>query len=114
MKKYLTRNGVCKDLAKSPYTYTDLVGGKVLSYHFSSMLHLVKFTRNRYNNYQMIYNHIYKRFKYKVDCQVLADCNLYKKIETRGFYIEYNGKAYKCPDSIKLSGVQRITKSYVE
>ena len=112
--KILTRNGVCKDLSKSPYIFTETFGDKQLDFHFSSKLHLGKFVRNRYENYQMIYNHIYKRFKFKTNCKMLADCNLYKKVETRGFYIKYDGKVYSCPSSITLNGDYRMKKSLEE
>ena len=98
----LTRNGVCKQLAYSPYNYTYIYNGKVVTLNFSSKLHLKKFTENRQKNYAMIYNYIYKRFKFKVDVTFLSDFNLYSKIENRGCYINYDGKIYTSLDQLSL------------
>ena len=110
----LTRNGVAKDLSKSPYIYTVITESDVLHLYFSSKLHLNNFVEKRNDNYNMIYNYIYKRFKYRVDCRMLADLNLYTKIETRGFYIKINHKEYVCPDHIILNGESKTKKSYAE
>ena len=50
----------------------------------------------------MIYNDIYKRYKFGIDCTFLSDFNLYKKIETRGCYIIYNDNILKCYDNIVI------------
>ena len=112
--KNLTRNGVAKDLAKSPYIFTEFIDGKRVDLHFSSNLHIKRFTKLRKNNFEMIYNYIYKRFKFKVNCRLLADCNLYQKIENRGFYIKINKEVYLCPDNIILNGESKMSKSYAE
>ncbi|MBP5699328.1 MAG: hypothetical protein J6W71_00555 [Methanobrevibacter sp.] len=110
----LTRNGVAKELATSPYIFTEIVNGEQLDIYFSSKLHMNNFIQKRNDNYNMIYNYIYKRFKYRVDCRMLADLNLYTKIETRGFYIKINHKEYVCPDHIILNGENKMKKSYAE
>lgn len=101
-KEQLTRRGICKNLAYSPYVFTSIYKGDNYSLYFSSKLHLEKFTKNRKKNYAMIYNDIYKRYKFGIDCTFLADFNLYRKVETRGCYIKYNDIIYKCYDNIKL------------
>ena len=110
----LTRNGVAKDLSKSPYIFTEKIGNQQLDLYFSSRLHLQNFSQKRGENYNMIYNYIYKRFKYQVDCRMLADLNLYQKIENRGFYVKLNKEVYLCPDNITLSGENKMRKSYAE
>ena len=110
----LTRNGVAKDLSKSPYVFTEFTGDNQVDFHFSSKLHLNNFIKNRAENYNMLYNHIYKRFKFKVNCRMLADCNLYTKVENRGFYIKINGKEFLCPSKVILSGESRMKKSLEE
>ena len=110
----LTRNGVAKDLANSPYIYTVITESDVLHLYFSSKLHMKRFNEKRGDNYNMIYNYIYKRFKYQVDCRLLADLNLYHKIETRGFYVKLNKEVYLCPDNITLNGENKTKKSYAE
>ena len=99
----LTRNGVARDLKNSPYTFTEFNNGKTYTFYFSSKLHLHNFNKLRQKNFVMIYNYIYKRFKFKVDCQTLADFNLYKKIEHRGCYIKIDNKHYTKIDSISLN-----------
>ena len=94
MEKLLTRNGVCKKLEYSPYTFTCFINGVEHTYNFSSELHLRNFRIKRENNFVMIYNDIYKRYKFRVDCQALSDCNLYNKIETRGCYIKIGNQVF--------------------
>ena len=112
--KNLTRHGVAIDITESPYIFTEMISGNVVSFYFSSRLHLNNFTQKRPDNFQMLYNHIYKRFKFKVNCRLLADCNLYMKIENRGFYIKINDKGYTCPNNITLNGELRTKKSLDE
>ena len=111
MDKLLTRNGVCKRLEYSPYNYTYFHNDKVVTFNFSSSLHLDKFVKNRQKNWSMIYNHIYKRFKFKIDCTFLSDFNLYRKIENRGCYINFNGKILTCLDNITLSGESKTKRN---
>lgn len=114
MSNNLTRNGVAKELSKSPYIYTVITKSDVLHLYFSSKLHMKRFSEKRSDNYNMIYNYIYKRFKYQVDCRLLADLNLYHKIENRGFYVKLNKEVYLCPDNITLNGENKMKKSYAE
>ena len=99
----LTRNGVCKDLYDSPYVFSYLYKNKVIYLSFSSKLHLDNFVKNRNKNYVMIYNSIYKRFKFKIDCTLLSDFNLYRKIENRGCYIKFGNKVYTDLKDISLN-----------
>lgn len=108
----LTRNGIAKDLKTSPYIFTEIIDNKKVDFYFSSMLHLNNFKKRREVNYNMIYNYIYKRFKFKYNCRMLADCNLYHKIETRGFYIKINHKEYLWPSSITLNGESKTSEKF--
>jgi hypothetical protein len=110
----LTRNGVAKDLKVSPYCFTEVTEDGVVTFNFSSKLHLNNFIKKREENYTMIYNYIYKRFKFKINCRMLADCNLYQKIENRGFYILINNKEFLCPSSIILNGESKTKKNLEE
>lgn len=101
-EKLLTRRGVCHNIAFSPYQFTYIHNGNTVTFNFSSRLHLVNFTKNRQKNYTMIYNDIYKRYKFGIDCRFLSDFNLYRKIENRGCFIKYNDVVFKCYDNIKL------------
>ena len=111
MEKLLTRNGVCKKLENSPYNFTYFHDGKVVTFNFSSRLHLDNFTKNRRKNFCMIYNDIYKRYKFGIDCMFLSDFNLYRKIENRGCYINYDGKIFRCLDNITLSGESKTKRN---
>lgn len=101
-KTNLTRRGVCKNLEFSPYNYTYTYKDIVVTFNFSSKLHLSNFSNQRMNNYSMVYNSIKKRFKFAIDCTFLSDFNLYRKIETRGCYINYGGKIFTSIKDITL------------
>ena len=107
----LTRNGIAKDLAKSPYIFTEKIGNQRLDLYFSSRLHVQNFSQKRDENYNMIYNHIYKRFKYQTECRLLSELNLYQKIERRGFYVKIDKEVYTCPGDIILSGERKTRKN---
>ena len=111
MEKLLTRNGVCKKLENSPYNFTYFHDGKCVTFNFSSKLHLDNFTKNRQKNFAMIYNDINKRYKFGIDCVFLSDFNLYRKIENRGCYINYDGKIFRCLDNITLSGESKTKRN---
>lgn len=102
-KSNLTRRGVCHKLECSPYNFTYIHNGKPVTYNFSSKLHLEKFTKERKKNFAMIYNDIYKRYKFKIDCTFLSDFNLYRKIENRGCYIDFDGKILTSLDDVSLT-----------
>ena len=102
-KSKLTRNGVCRNLDFSPYNFTYFYKDKVITFNFSSKLHLDKFVKLRQNNWSMIYNYLYKRFKFKVDCVLLADCNLYQKIENRGFFVKIGDQVFTDVNKIVLT-----------
>lgn len=110
----LTRNGVALDIAETPYIFTEFIEGDKFDFHFSSKLHLDNFKKKRSKNFEMIYNYIYKRFKYRIDCRKLADLNLYTKIESRGFFVKINDKEYLWPESITLSGELKMKRSLEE
>ena len=98
----LTRRGVSKDMLQSPYTFTYAHKDNQIVLNFSSKLHLDNFIKKRDKNYAMIYNYIIKRFKFKTDCRLLADLNLYYKIEHRGCYVKINKVVYRDLKKISL------------
>ena len=103
MPTNLTRRGVCKDLKNSPYYFTYFHKDQAITLNFSSKLHLDNFTKNRQKNWSMIYNHLYKRFKFHTDCVLLSDCNLYQKIEHRGCFIKIGNQSYTDVSKIELT-----------
>lgn len=100
-----TRNGICYDLKISPYIYKD----KNLTYHFSSKLHLEKFMEKKIENRVTVNQSLTKRFGYEVVVPELADVVLYRKIETRGFYVVDNEGQTICKNNLIYVG-GKVTK----
>ena len=109
----LTRNGICYDLEVSPFTieryYND--HSIVVQYVFSSELYTNKFTEKQNKNRDSINQSLSKRFGLNIQNDLLADINLYSKIEKRGFLIFINGAKVKCLKSITLDGKNPIIKN---
>lgn len=106
----LTARGVCHDLRESPYTFTRLKNGQEVIYYFSSKSHLEKF-KNREQKHNVDFSGFVNR-KYKAifDILLFSDLFLYRKIESRGFYIKINNKGVTCLNSIILSGVLKTNQ----
>lgn len=98
----LTRDGVCYDLTKSPYSCVK----NGVTFYFSSQKHLDKFQDRLKTNRDTINYSLTKRFGFSVDVSTLADVVLYKKVETRGFLIAVEEVEYKCLKSLKLGGAK--------
>ena len=108
----LTRNGITYNLTTSPYLvelkYRDDL---VIKYYFSSELYVNKFNEKLEKHHSTIKESLSKRFKIEIDIDELSDILLYSKVETRGFFIQINDEDFKCLNTIKLSGVNKIQKS---
>lgn len=102
----LTRDGVCYDLTKSPYSCVK----NGVTFFFSSQKHLEKFQDRLKTNRDTINYSLTKRFGFAVDVSTLADVVLYKKIETRGFLIEAEEVEYQWLKSIKCGGITVTTR----
>lgn len=102
----ISRNGVAYILKDSPYKLEVLN----ITYYFSTAGHKAKFKALLYDNRKQISESLSNRFKMYVNLKLLSDLNLYRKIETRGFYIENEGVGYECPEEVALIGVKRIVK----
>lgn len=100
----LTTRGICHDLSESPYTFTRIKDGNEIIYCFSSRLHLEKF-KNRERKHNDSFTEFLKR-KYRANFDILlfSDLGLYRKIESRGFYIKINNKGVTCLNSLILNG----------
>lgn len=103
----ITRNGIVYKLELSPYTAT--VEG--VTYMFSSVNHLGKFTEKLDENREYISQSLSRRFGVAINIDVLSDIVLYCKVETRGFHIEYEGVSYSCKKDIILSGATLTKKN---
>lgn len=90
----VTKNGICYDLRESPYYYE----WRGLIYYFSSAGHLKKFKSDVRKKELWLNDSFNKRFKFTFYVDVLADLQLYRQIETRGFRIITNdGMEYNSP-----------------
>ena len=100
----MTRNGVEYQLEKSPFIYEV----NNLMFYFTSINHLNKFISNLEN---FICNMRYKfseRYGYYAYLDLLFLLILYSKIETRGFYIKYEGREFTCKSQVTLGGEIKI------
>lgn len=100
----LTARGVCHDLAQSPYTFTRLKNGQEVVYCFSSKSHLEKFKNREKKHNEDFSGFLNRKYKAIFDILLFSDLFLYRKIESRGFYIKINNKGVTCLNSIILSG----------
>ncbi len=99
----MTKNGIFHDIENSNY-YVEL---NDFTFYFSSMLHLNKFLKLYKENRDILSYSLSKRFKIKINAFILSDIMTYKKVESRGFFIRYNGRLITCPE--KLNGAIKIS-----
>lgn len=97
----VTRNGVCYDLSSSPYVSE--VGDYAL--RFSSLPHLKKFERDLEKTRLWLSDSLSRRFHMTVDASLLAMLNLYRQVETRGYYVTdvWSGDVYRRPEDFLVS-----------
>lgn len=106
-----TRNGVCKNLEKSPYKQQVIYGDKEITYYFSSPYNVERFNNKIHSNRSYYNNSLSKRFKFKIINNIMADLKLYSTTEQRGFYISYNGEIFDCLEILTLNGEILMNKS---
>lgn len=97
----MTKYGVVYDLEKSHYSFRI----DNITYYFSSLIHLSKFTKGYYENRHKVNETVSNRYGMTIELNLIADIHFYSKIETRGFYIMYGKEVYTCKKAITLSGV---------
>ena len=97
---YITKYGVCYDLAYSPYI------AKMGNYkfHFSSMFYYQKFCELLPLKNEKLAKEFKRRFKITAITVDLAAIASYLESEKRGFYITIGGEPVTCLDQIQLSG----------
>lgn len=103
----MTRNGIVYNLNLSPYIF----GINDTMFCFSSKNHLEKFTEKLQENRELISYSLSKRFGFNINVTLLADINLYAKVESRGFLIKHRGESYTCKKDIILSGATLTKKN---
>lgn len=101
----LTKSGVCYDLIESPF-FADAMGFR---FYFSSATHRENFMRKAHVRKEWLNDSLSRRFKYPVDASLLAVLQLYKQIETRGFFIvKENGQEYRSTDEMSVMVVDVV------
>lgn len=99
MSGNLTVRGIAKDLAISPYIFTD----KNIQLNFSSEFNLRRF-KDKITEYKdNIEYRAYRLFGFNINIipEVIL-LSLYMKVEKRGFYVEIGESKYTNIDSIPL------------
>lgn len=95
----LTRNGVCYDLRDTPYTH-EYAGYR---FHFSSEYHRRNFAAKVLIREQWLSDSLTRRFKFRVDASIIAIFQLYRQIETRGFYVvSVTGREFASLDDVSI------------
>lgn len=111
----LTRNGIAYNLKLSPYEHIiDYPNGESVKYKFSSQLYRENFINKVKGNREKISQSLSNRFGIDISNDVLCDLKLYSSIEKRGFLIETKEGYYKCLNTIKLDGQNKIQKKSAE
>ena len=89
-----TKRGIYLILKESRYVYKL----NEYSFYFSSMLYMKKFDEELPNYIKMETAKIESNYNCKIDLTELFYLSLYKKIEKRGFYIEYEDIPFDLKD----------------
>lgn len=90
----VSKYGVAYDMRTTPYTFM----WRGMEYHFSTEAHLNKFRENVVKREEWLDDSLSRRFRCSVHLPILADIQLYTKVETRGFRIvTEQGVAYESP-----------------
>ena len=104
----LTRGGVAYNFEASPFKLIVDYKDEEIEYVFSSQLYKDKFYEKYLDNREAINTSLSKRFNIEIEANKLADLQLYRKTEKRGFLIR-GKEEYKCLNNLKLDGVN-LTK----
>lgn len=79
----LTPSGVCYNLYKSPFRF--VYGG--YEWYFSSHQHMLKFQQKVKIRTDWLTDSLSNRFHFIIDASLVAMFQLYRQVETRGFYV---------------------------
>lgn len=85
---------IYRNLTESPYRL--IMEG--ITFHFSSVLHMVKFTEELPEFAYALENRLFNRYGIKVHFPIYTALIFYQQVETRGFLV-YNrdGRRIRCP-----------------
>lgn len=99
------------DLSKSPFT--EKCGD--ITYYFSSEYHRRLFVEKMQGNRKKINDSLSSRFGVRFFTRRLPDLLLYKKIETRGFRVNFDNQGViEKWEQLKLGGERVIIRNYAE
>lgn len=101
----LTRSNIAYDLEISPHQLSVNYKDESITYVFSSNLYKTKFQERQEEHRQYVNNSLTNRFGFDIHFNLLADIQLYTKIEKRGFLLVTTGGNIKCPNNLILDGV---------
>ena len=105
----MTSYGIVYDLKISPYR--EYRNGFI--FYFSSPSHREKFMKEVRKREDWLNDSLSRRFKIEMHVNVLADIQLYRQIETRGFYIINElGEEFGESWQIRLDGMLTSAESY--
>lgn len=100
----LTRHGVCYNLEESPF-FSEWYG---YTFYFSSAKHKESFDAKLPVRIPWLNDSLSRRFKVRVDVDVLAVFQLYMQVETRGFLVEgfEREDTWRSADQVVFDGLQ--------
>lgn len=103
----MTKSGVEANLKISPYYYKASYRNKVIEYRFSTARARDRFGEMLEANRNFIRDSLENRFKVKfVIAKEFCDLILYRKLESRGFYILIDGRCYEWAGSLYYNGTE--------
>ena len=105
----ISRRGVVYNFDISPYKLIVDYQDEELEFVFSSQLYKDKFYEKYLDNRDVINSSLSKRFKLNIEVNKLADLQLYRNTEKRGFLIR-GKEEYRCLNNLKLDGVNLTTR----
>lgn len=103
----ISKNGVFYELKKSCFRVT--IDG--ITFVFSSNLHLQKFLDRLEDNRNTINKSLSNRFNLNIKVHAIADMTLYRKIETRGFYVLDDKGNELCQNNLILDGLKTHSRN---
>lgn len=105
----MTVNGIEINLDITPYRVMQNYNGNGsplthIEYRFSSKRYKEKFEQKRLSHKTEVSEKMFKLFGFNINCSLISDLQLYKKIEKRGYKIIVNGVSCVCQENLILNG----------
>lgn len=97
---FISPNGVCYDVANSPYAYTR----DGITYRFSTMRTRKRFMETVGEAERKCSGSMRNRFHFDVDMGAVGAVQHYSRLESRGFCVEIGGEVARCLESLRFAG----------